>query len=60
MDLTKNISIESDLPTYRDNSVICFNFEDTNHVFNMGISQNEKWKDDEDAIGLWKIKQLKQ
>jgi len=60
MDLTREILVCSDLPVYRDNSVVCFNIDSTNEVWNMGIGKIEDWRTDKYAIGVWKIKQLKQ
>jgi len=60
MDLSKEILVSSDLPVYRDNSVVCFNLESTNEVWNMGIGKIENWRTDKDAVGVWKIKQPKQ
>ena len=61
MDLNKNIFTESDKPYSTDNGIICYNFETTNSVYNFPTSfiENRK-KESNDAIGVWKIKQLKQ
>jgi len=54
MDLTKKILITNDYPSYSDKN------KSTNEVFNMGVIKSFYWENDKDAIGVWKIKQLKQ
>lgn len=59
MDLNKNIIVKSDYPFIQDRCICCFNFDLINKIFNMGSISINKWRKDRDAIGVWKIKQLK-
>jgi len=62
MDLTKIIVKESSLPHINDEGIVCFNFDDTNFIYNFPTSfiENRRKQARIHAIGVWKIKQLKQ
>ena len=61
MDLTKNIFKQSDIPFSIDKGIICLNFEHTNFVYNFPtlFIENRKIENKNEAVGVWKIKQLK-
>jgi len=60
MDLTKKILVGSESPLSFSKFVFCFNFSYENEVWNLPAKKIGLFTKHHKAIGVWKIKQLKQ